>query len=255
MTFPPLLFSASITHLALNVANGISETTTGLVQSLQHLQHLQVVCTVTSNPGPPQVATEFEAWRIQRLLTFLSSLPARLSAGLTQLTLTLLPSKLPDNRGGLYDVNRGCWVDNAVGCREFFRAFSAFRLLQFKFYKNDSFQYDEGWWRAEIATRLQGHLRAAIDVTPIVYDGQVLDLLWCTEAEIVKALCCNSEEDEASSDNDGKVLDNDDNDDNAGKDHGDPWSIGAENITLLPSLSQSPSPPASSLPSTPSTLS
>ncbi len=44
-----------------------------------------------------------------------------------------------------------------------------------------------------------------------------------------------------------------DNDDNAGKNNGDQSNLGAENIALPPSRSQSLSPDASSLSSTPST--
>ncbi|KAI0788388.1 hypothetical protein C8Q74DRAFT_1349805, partial [Fomes fomentarius] len=104
MTFPPLLFPDSITHLTLHVERGISGTNMGLLQSLGQLQHLHVTCDV-SYGDPPEAATESEAWRIQPLLTFLGSLPARLSARLPEITITVFPRWLPDDRGDAYDVN------------------------------------------------------------------------------------------------------------------------------------------------------
>lgn len=50
-------------------------TSMRLLQSLRQLQHLQVMCAM-SGADPPQLATESEVRRIERLLTFLSSLPA-----------------------------------------------------------------------------------------------------------------------------------------------------------------------------------
>ncbi len=88
----------------------------GLVQSLRQLQLLEVVCIVSADP--PEVATESEAWRIQPLLTFLGALPAQLSAGLTQLTITFYPLALPGDRGSVYYITRECFVDNVVGGRE-----------------------------------------------------------------------------------------------------------------------------------------
>ncbi len=182
MTFPPLLFPDSITHLSLDLDNGISGklqkkpgchhlsahigTTMGLVQSLRQLQHLQVTCCV-SYGDPPEVATESEAWRIQPLLTFLGSLPARIGARLPELTITFASSELPDDRGDAYDVNRECFLDSVVGCRELtdtIRMLSALRLLSVQIYENDLSEYDKKWWRAEIVTRLHVHLPAVINV-------------------------------------------------------------------------------------------
>ncbi|KAI0793695.1 hypothetical protein C8Q74DRAFT_1365271 [Fomes fomentarius] len=139
----------------------------GLLQSLLQLEHLKVICAV-SDADPPQVAMDSETWRIrvERLLTFLSSHPARLHAGLTQLTTKFQALRLPDDRGRTHEVTRGGFLGNV---------------------------YDEKWWRAELTTRLKAHLHAAIDVT--LRDGQDWDLLWCTEAEVDKALALNSEED------------------------------------------------------------
>ncbi|KAI0788383.1 hypothetical protein C8Q74DRAFT_1446820, partial [Fomes fomentarius] len=164
MMFPPLLFPDSITHLELD-AEQSSGTTMGLLRSLRQLQHLEVLCAMPY----AHHTMKSEAWRIQRLLTFLSSLPARLRAGLTQLTIEFDPRVLPDDKGFTYAINRDCFLDNVLGCRELtetLRAFSALRLIQFRFYENDLSQYDDKWWRAETATRLQVHLRTVIDVTP-----------------------------------------------------------------------------------------
>ncbi len=140
-----------------------------VLQSLRQLQHLQAMCFV-SNAIPPKVATESEAWRIQPLLTFLGSLPARPSAGLTQLTITFYPLALPDDKGTAYEVTRECFLDNVLGCTELtdtFRTLSALHLLCVKIYENDLSRYDEKWWMAEIATRLQVYLHAStvIDAT------------------------------------------------------------------------------------------
>lgn len=143
-------------------------TTTGLVQSLWQLQHLQVLSAV-SDGDPPLVATESEAWRIQPLLAFLGC--AQLSAGLAELTIGLAPVRLSsDDRGYAYDVNRDCFLDKVVSCRELtdaLRSFPALRLLCVGLFENDACQYDKKWWGAEIATRLQAHLcaQAATDVT------------------------------------------------------------------------------------------
>ncbi|KAI0788410.1 hypothetical protein C8Q74DRAFT_678914 [Fomes fomentarius] len=224
----------------------------GLLQSLRQLQHLQAMCHV-SNAISPEVATESEAWRIQPLLTFLSSLPPRLSAGLTKLTIRIHPLQLSDDRGRTYDVNRDCFLDSLIGGRELtdtLHALSALRLLCVEICENDLSQYDEKWWRAEIATRLQVHLRPAIDV--VLHIEQEWDLLWCTHAVLLKALGLDDGQYEALS-TDNEVLS--DNDEDASKDIGDQTSSGAENIPLPPSRSQSPSPAPPSLPSTPSTLS
>ncbi|KAI0788405.1 hypothetical protein C8Q74DRAFT_678870 [Fomes fomentarius] len=173
MTFPPLLFPDSITHLTMHVDDGISGTTMGLLQSLGQLQHLQVTC-YASAVDPPEVATESEAWRIRPLLTFLSSLPAPLSAHLPELTIRFSPwVLLPDERGYAYDVTRECFLESVVGCRELtdtLRTLSALRLLFLTLYENGLSQYNDKWWRAQIATRLHFHLRAAIDV--ILLDKQ-----------------------------------------------------------------------------------
>ncbi len=145
-----------------------------LVQSLGELQDLQVTCSVSLYGDAPEVATESEAWRIQPLLTFLGSLPARLSARLPALTITFDPRVLPDDRGSAYDVNRECFLDSVVGCREFtdsLRTLSTLRLLSLNIYENDLSQYDEHWWTAQIACRLHLHLPAAIDVTLLDKQG------------------------------------------------------------------------------------
>ncbi|KAI0788386.1 hypothetical protein C8Q74DRAFT_677944 [Fomes fomentarius] len=250
MTFPPLLFPDSITDLSLDVEDGISATTMGLLQSLRQLQHLQVTCSM-SHGDPPEIATESEAWRIQPLLTFLGSLPAPLSARLPELTIRFDPWVLPDDRGEAYYINRECILDNVLGCREStdtLRPFSALRLLSVTIYENDRSQHGEKWWRAEIASRLHVHLRAVIDV--ILFDERAWDLLWCTHTDLSKALGRDGGKDEASP-TDIALLS--DNDHSAGKDNGDQSNPGAENIPLPPSRSQSPSPAAPSLSSTLST--